>query len=85
MARTYLIIQASDVSSVDFSTVCETSADTLAYSVDNTKTFIKWDGETPDCVTDITSSGTFWGPYERGEFMEILKTDERVDSSNPGD
>ena len=47
MARTYLIIQSSDIDSVDFSQVCETSADTVRHSVDTTKTFVKWDGDEP--------------------------------------
>jgi len=72
MARTYLIIQASDVSSVDFSTVCETSADTLRYNVDNTKTFIKWDAVEPDSVAALTGTE---GPYTRAEILAILATD----------
>ena len=45
--RTYVIINSSDVSSVDFSKVAETSADTLRYSLDGTKTFVKFEGDTP--------------------------------------
>lgn len=41
--RNYLIIPVSEVSKVDFSLVCETSPDTLRKSVDETKTFVKWD------------------------------------------
>ena len=44
--RTYVIINSSDVSSVDFSKVSETSADTLRYSLDGTKTFVKFEGDT---------------------------------------
>lgn len=41
--RNYLIIPTTEVSKVDFSVVCETSAETLRKSVDGTKTFVKWD------------------------------------------
>ena len=41
--RNYLIIPVSEVSKVDFSQVCETSPETLRKSVDETKTFVKWD------------------------------------------
>ena len=44
MSRTYVIIEAGDVSSVDFSQVLETSANTLRYSNDNSKTFVKYEG-----------------------------------------
>lgn len=41
--RNYLIIPISEIPKIDFSLVCETSADTLRKSVDGTKTFVKWD------------------------------------------
>lgn len=45
--RTYSIINSSDVSSVDFSQVIEGSESDLRYSVDSTKTFVKFNGDTP--------------------------------------
>ena len=45
--HTYVIIDASSVDAVDFSEVINTSADMLRYSVDGTKTFVKFDGDTP--------------------------------------
>jgi len=44
---TYCITDASEVSSVDFDQVAETSADTLRYSLDGTKTFVKYEGTQP--------------------------------------
>ena len=38
--RKWVIISKDDVSSVDFSQVLETSADTLRYSNDGNKTFV---------------------------------------------
>ena len=54
MAEKYVIINASEVSSVDFSQVIETSADTLRYSLDNSKTFVKFDGDTPSFLNGKT-------------------------------
>lgn len=45
--RTYVIIEAPEVGNVGFDQVLETSADTLRYSVDGTKTFVKFEGDTP--------------------------------------
>ena len=45
--RTYVIIDASEVGNVNFAQVLETSADTLRYSLDGTKTFVKFEGDTP--------------------------------------
>ena len=47
MARQYVIITSEDVSSVDFNEVQETSADTLRWNKDNTKTFVKYEGYKP--------------------------------------
>jgi len=49
--RKYVIINASEVGSVDFSQVNETSANTLRYSVDDSKTFVKFDGDTPSFLS----------------------------------
>jgi len=46
MSRNYLIIQSSELDKVDFSQVLETSASTVRKSIDTTKTFIRWDGDT---------------------------------------
>jgi len=67
--REYLIIPTTEVSKVDFTQVCETSAETLRKSVDETKTFIKWDGETPTFVADLVGAE---GPYTHTEILEIL-------------
>ena len=67
--RTYCIINSSDVSSVDFNQVLETSADTLRYSVDGTKTFVKYEGTQPSFLSGKTE-------YTHSEILTILATDE---------
>ena len=55
MARKYVIITSDDVSSVDFTKVEETSADTLRWNNDNTKTFVKYQGYKPTCLHGKTA------------------------------
>ena len=51
--RRWLIIPATEVESIDFSQVHQNSAETLRYSLDGTKTFIKYDiKEVPEDVTE---------------------------------
>ena len=50
---TYAIIQATDLSNIDFSQIGETSADTLRYNLANTEFIIKWN-TTPTFITDGT-------------------------------
>ena len=50
---TYAIIQASDLSNIDFDQIGETSADTLRYNLANTEFIIKWNS-TPTFISDGT-------------------------------
>jgi hypothetical protein len=72
--RTYVIINSSDVSSVDFSQVSETSADTVRYSLDGTKTFVKFEGDTPAFLEGKTQ-------YAHSEILDILATEEWSDNN----
>ena len=65
MARKYVIITSEDISSVDFSQVQETSANTLRWNNDNTKTFVKFEGDTPSFLTGKTQ-------YTNDQMLAIL-------------
>lgn len=71
--RNFLIFPVSQLESVDFTSVCETSADTVRKSVDGSKTFVKWDNETPAFVAILTGTE---GPYTYTEILNILATSE---------
>tara|TARA_A100000171_G_C2008671_1_gene85298 strand:+ start:96 stop:323 length:228 start_codon:yes stop_codon:yes gene_type:complete len=47
MNKSYCIINSTDVSSIDFGQVFETSAETLRYSLDDSQTFVKYEGAKP--------------------------------------
>ena len=67
--RQFAIFSTTEIDKVDFSLVKETSVDTLRKSVDESKTFVKWDGEQPDFVSTLT---TLEGTYTYSEILEIL-------------
>jgi len=71
--RNFAIFSLTEIDKIDFTQVLETSADTLRKSVDETKTFVKWDGEQPDFVSELT---TLEGPYTYSEILDILSTPE---------
>ena len=48
MDKKYVIIEKEHVDSIDFKHVLETSESTLRYSLDGTKTIVKFIGEVPD-------------------------------------
>jgi hypothetical protein len=70
--RNYMIFNVSELYSIDFNTVLETSADTVRKSIDESVTFVKWDGEIPECVNNLT---TKQGPYSYNEILDILSGD----------
>jgi len=63
--KKYVIITSDDISSVDFSKVQETSVDTLRWNKNNTKTFVKFTGDTPSFLNGKTQ-------YTYSEILTIL-------------
>ena len=72
-----MIFNVSELDTIDFNEVLETSAETVRKSVDETKTFVKWDGVTiPPSVEALTTKE---GPYTYTEILDILATPEWTD------
>ncbi len=72
--REFMIFNVSELPSINFEEVLETSAETVRRSVDGTKTFVKWDGNTiPASVDALTTKE---GPYTYSEILDILATPE---------
>lgn len=69
--RKFMIFNLSEIDKIDFSQVLETSKDTLRKSLDNTKTFIKWEGTIPSSVFNLTTKE---GPYTYQEILTILSS-----------
>ena len=63
--RKYVIINADEVSSVDFSQVMERSADTLRYSNDESKTIVKYEGSQPSFLSGKTE-------YTHSQILAII-------------
>ena len=71
--RQFMIFNVSELPNINFDEVLETSIDTVRKSVDETKTFVKWDGDIPECVSTLTTKE---GPYTYEEMLQILSTPE---------
>ena len=67
--RTYCIIDSSEVSSVDFSQVLQADEDKLRYSLDGSKTFVKYEGTQPFFLLGKTE-------YDQEEILSILSGTE---------
>ena len=65
MAKKYVILNSTEVSSINFSQVQETSTDTLRWNINQTKTFVKFEGDTPSFLTGKTQ-------YTNDQMLAIL-------------
>ena len=65
----YVILTTSEISNIDFSKVLEDSSSTLRYNNDNSKTFVKFNSDTPSFLDGKTI-------LNRSEILEELKKDE---------
>ena len=72
--REFMIFNVSELSLINFEEVLETSENTVRHSVDGTKTFVKWDGNT--IPTSVNALTTKEGPYTYSEILDILATSE---------
>ena len=75
---TYVIIPTSQLYKVDFQQLYSTYLNEVAVgtnrvSIDTTKTFVKYYGTEPSCMTDVTGKE---GPYTHEEIIAILQTPE---------
>lgn len=77
----YCIFSAPEVSEIDFTQVLETSAESLRYSLDGTKTFVGWIGEMPSSVAALTTKGD---PMPLDELLVILAGPEWTPPGPPG-
>jgi hypothetical protein len=71
--RKYLIFPTSQLDNIDFTQVGETSKETVRKSIDETKTFVKWDGSDPTFISELTNTE---GPYNHKQILQILLTPE---------
>jgi hypothetical protein len=71
----YVIFDYNEVDKINFNEVSETSKDTLRLSVDKLKTFIKWIGNEPLCVSNLNSKSII---YNHTEILNILSQPEWV-------
>jgi len=65
MSRKYVILDISEVDSVDFTQVLQTSKETLRYTTDGTKFLLKYDGTQPSFLSGKTE-------YTHSEILTIL-------------
>ena len=72
----FVIIDVKDIDFIDFNTVKQTGPHTMRYSIDRSKTFVKYDGEQPECLFSIAGDLIGLHEYTHEEFLDVLKGPE---------
>tara|TARA_R110000744_G_scaffold41608_2_gene94022 strand:+ start:420 stop:641 length:222 start_codon:yes stop_codon:yes gene_type:complete len=70
----YVIYNTTDVASIDFNDIVQTSQETLRTSVDGTKTVLKFKGEMPDFLSGLPQ-------YNHSDIASIMATAEWTTNS----
>jgi hypothetical protein len=71
--RRFVIFNVTELNKINFNQVFETDANTVRKSVDETKTFVKYDMPQPSSVASLTSKSQ---EYTYDEILNILATPE---------
>ena len=71
--RRYVIIPTTEINIINFAEVLETAPETCRYSVDGSKTFVKYEGAQPQSVVDILDKSQ---EYTHEEILTILSGPE---------
>ena len=72
--RNFMMFETSELPSIDFGQVLETSIDTVRKSIDESRTFVKWDGT--EIPSSVASLATKEGPYSYEEMIALLSSPE---------
>ena len=67
--RHYVVFDLTEVNTIDFSEVMETSADTLRKNLANTQSFVKYEGVQPPSVAALTTRSQ---EYTHAEILTLL-------------
>ena len=70
--RHYVVFDLTEVDTIDFSEVMETSADTLRKNLAETQSFVKYEGDMPPSVVALTTRVT--GVHSRRDSYAVSWT-----------
>ena len=71
--RRFVIFNVTELNKINFDQVLETDINTIRKSVDETKTFVKYDLPQPSSVASLTTKSQ---EYTYDEFLVVLATPE---------
>ena len=76
----YMILDYSEIYSVDLNQIIQKNIQELRLSLDGTKTVVKWEGTTPSSVDALSSKQ---GPYTHDDILTIMKGGDWTEKEIP--
>jgi hypothetical protein len=86
--RKYVIFSTNETSSIDFSDVLETEIGSLRLNASGSETFVKYDGDMPQSVIDLTTrrwKDSTSSEYTHTEIITLLRSGSDWARSHPDD
>jgi hypothetical protein len=77
--RRFVIFNVTELNQINFNQVFETDSETVRKSVDETKTFVKYDIPMPSSVASLTTKSQ---EYTYDEILQILQSTEWTDPNS---
>jgi hypothetical protein len=77
--RRFVIFNVTELNQINFNQVFETDSETVRKSVDETKTFVKYDIPMPSSVAGLTTKSK---EYTYDEILQILQSTEWTDPNS---
>jgi len=74
--RKYVVFDLTEVNTIDFSQVMETSADTLRKNLAETQSFVKYESDMPASVAALTTRSQ---EYTHAEILSLLAGADWID------
>jgi len=74
--RHYVVFDLTEVDTIDFSEVMETSADTLRKNLAETQSFVKYESDMPASITALNTRSQ---EYTHEEILSLLAGEEWTD------
>ena len=73
MLANYYVIPTTQIPNLDWTYITDPTEDTLRKSVDQTKTYVNWEGDMPP---EFVINSEVEGPYTKIQINDILETEE---------
>jgi DNA primase len=78
--RKYVVFDLTEVDTIDFNEVMETTAETLRKNLANTQSFVKYEGDQPVSVAALITKSQ---SYTHEEIINLLNGDDWNDPNEP--